>query len=69
MQLVINLPTKRGDKVGQRSVKAITPLAADKIYEQVCAGPNCARPRQWREGSGAVPRRVARSASLASGLF
>jgi hypothetical protein len=46
MQLVVNLPTKRGDKVGQRSVKAITPLAADKIYEQVCAGPNGARPRQ-----------------------
>jgi hypothetical protein len=46
MQLVINLPTNRGDKVGQRPVKAITPLAADKIYERVCAGPNGPRPRQ-----------------------
>jgi hypothetical protein len=46
MQLVINLPTKRGDTVGQRLVKAITPLAADKIYEQVCVGPNGPRPRQ-----------------------
>jgi hypothetical protein len=46
MQLVIKLPTNRGDKVGQRSVKAITPLAADKIYEKICAGPNGARPRQ-----------------------
>ncbi len=46
MQLVIDLPTKRNDKVGQRAVKAITPLAADKIYEQVCAGPQGLRPRQ-----------------------
>jgi hypothetical protein len=46
MQLVVNLLTKRGDTVGQRSVKAITPLAADKVYEQVCNGPNGARPRQ-----------------------
>ena len=46
MQLVINLPTKRGDCVGQRPVKSISPLATDKIYEQVCAGPNGPRPRQ-----------------------
>jgi hypothetical protein len=46
MQLVINLPTKRRDRVGQRLVKSITPLAADKIYERVCAGPSGPRPRQ-----------------------
>jgi hypothetical protein len=46
MQLVIDLPTKRGDRVGQRPVKSITPLAADKIYDQVCAGPRGPRPRQ-----------------------
>jgi hypothetical protein len=46
MQLVIDLPTKRGDRVGQRPVKSITPRAADKLYEQVCAGPNGPRPRQ-----------------------
>jgi hypothetical protein len=46
MQLVIDLPTKRGDRVGQRPVKSITPRAADKIYEQVCVGPNGPRPRQ-----------------------
>jgi hypothetical protein len=46
MQLVINLPTKRGDCVGQRPVKSISPLATDKIYEQVCAGPHGPRPRQ-----------------------
>jgi hypothetical protein len=46
MQLVIDLPTKHGDRVGQRLVKSITPPAADKIYEKVCAGPNGPRPRQ-----------------------
>jgi hypothetical protein len=46
MQIVLDLPTKRGDRVGQRPVKSITPLAADKIYEQVCVGPNGPRPRQ-----------------------
>jgi hypothetical protein len=46
MQLVIDLPTKRGDRVGQRPVKSITPRAADKIYEQVCVGPRGSRPRQ-----------------------
>ncbi len=46
MRIVIDLPTKRGDRVGQRPVKAITSRAADKLYEQVCAGPNGPRPRQ-----------------------
>jgi hypothetical protein len=46
MQIVIDLPTKRGDRVGQRPVKSITPRATDKLYEQVCDGPNGRRPRQ-----------------------
>jgi hypothetical protein len=46
MQLVIGLQTKRGDCVGQRPIKSITPRAADKIYEQICNGPNGKRPRQ-----------------------
>ena len=46
MLLVLDLPTKRGDRVGQRPVKSITPLAADKVYDQICAGPHGPRPRQ-----------------------
>ncbi|MGP0095214.1 MAG: hypothetical protein ACLPKB_35475 [Xanthobacteraceae bacterium] len=46
MRLVVDMPTKRGDQVGQRPVKSISPLAADKIYERICAGPNGPRPRQ-----------------------
>ena len=42
MQMVVDLPTKSGDHVGQRMIKSISPLAADKIYE----GPRGARPRQ-----------------------
>jgi hypothetical protein len=46
MHLVTDMPTKRGDRVGQRPVKSITPKSADKIYEKVCTGPRGPRPRQ-----------------------
>jgi hypothetical protein len=46
MLLVCGLTTKRGDCVGHRPVKSITPRAADKIYEQVCMGSRGPRPRQ-----------------------
>jgi hypothetical protein len=46
MQIVIGLTTKRGDHVGQRPIKSITPRAADKLYVQVCTGPHGPRPRQ-----------------------
>jgi hypothetical protein len=39
MQLVSAVLTKRGDKVGDRSIRAITPRAADKIYSRVIEGP------------------------------
>jgi hypothetical protein len=38
--------TKKGDRVGDRQIKAITPLSADKIYEIVLEGPSGPRPRQ-----------------------
>jgi hypothetical protein len=46
MLLVADLTTRKGDIVGQRPIKSITPRATDKLYEQVCNGPNGARPRQ-----------------------
>jgi hypothetical protein len=46
MQLIINLTTKRGDRIGDRPVRSITPKAADKIYDKICTGPNGPRPRQ-----------------------
>jgi hypothetical protein len=46
MQLVIGLRTKAVDHVGQRPVKSISPAAADKIYDQICNGPNGERLRQ-----------------------
>jgi hypothetical protein len=46
MALVTEMLTKKGDRVGQRPIKAITPVSADKIYERVCEGPRGPRPRQ-----------------------
>ncbi len=46
MNLVTGMPTKQGDCVGQRPVKSISPLAADRLYERICDGPNGPRPRQ-----------------------
>lgn len=46
MLLICDLKTKKGDRVGERPIKSITPRAADKLYEQVCAGPKGPRPRQ-----------------------
>jgi hypothetical protein len=46
MHLVTDMVTKRGDRVGTRPIKAITPKSADRIYERVCDGPRGPRPRQ-----------------------
>jgi integrase len=46
MQLVADVVTKRGDKIGDRSIRSITPRAADKIYSIVINGPRGLRLRQ-----------------------
>lgn len=46
MKLVDDLPTKRGDMIGARRIKAISPRAADKIYAKLCSGPRGPRLRQ-----------------------
>jgi hypothetical protein len=46
MLLVCNVTTKKGDKVGHRSIRSITPRAADKIYSIVINGPRGPRLRQ-----------------------
>jgi hypothetical protein len=46
MQLVCGVVTKRGDKIGDRSIRSITPRAADKIYSLVIIGPRGERLRQ-----------------------
>jgi len=46
MQLVESVVTKKGDKIGDRRIKAVTPISADKIYALILAGPNGERPRQ-----------------------
>jgi len=44
--LVTDIVTKKGDRVGDRRIRAITPVAADKIYDIICQGPHGPRLRQ-----------------------
>lgn len=46
MLLITNIRTKKGDRIGDRRIRSITPLSADKIYEIICDGPRGFRPRQ-----------------------
>ena len=46
MQMVESIGTKKGDKLGDRNIRSVTPISADKIYEIVLAGPDGERPRQ-----------------------
>ena len=46
MLLVTDMVTKKGDRIGERPIKSITPVSADRIYELVCDGPRGPRPRQ-----------------------
>jgi hypothetical protein len=46
MLLVTDIVTKKGDRVGDRRIRAITPVSADKIYDIICQGPRGLRPRQ-----------------------
>jgi hypothetical protein len=46
MLLLADICTNAGDRVGGRSVKSITPVSADKLYNRVIQGPNGFRLRQ-----------------------
>jgi hypothetical protein len=46
MLLVADIVTKKGDRIGNRKIRAITPISADKIYDIICQGPRRPRPRQ-----------------------
>jgi hypothetical protein len=56
MLLVADLVTKKGDRIGDRSIMAITPVSADKIYDQVIAGPRGLRQRQGEKVVGLCAR-------------
>jgi hypothetical protein len=44
--LIADIVTTKGDRIGDRRIRAITPLSADKIYDIICKGPRGLRPRQ-----------------------
>jgi len=56
MLLVADLVTKKGDRIGNRSIKSITPVSADKIYDRIIAGPRGLRPRQGEKVVGLCAR-------------
>jgi hypothetical protein len=56
MLLVADLVTKRGDRVGDRKIKAISPMSADKIYSLITNGPRGLRPRQGEKVVGICAR-------------
>ena len=46
MLLIADMVTKRGDRIGDRNIKSITPISADKLYDLVIQGPHGERLRQ-----------------------
>jgi hypothetical protein len=35
MQLIESIVTKKGDKLGDRLIKSVTPISTDRIYEKI----------------------------------
>jgi hypothetical protein len=46
MLLLSDIVTKKGDRIGSRPVRSITPVSADKVYRLVVQGPRGQRLRQ-----------------------
>ncbi len=46
MELIENIVTKKGDKIGDRQIRSVTPVSTDKIYEKILLDPDGERPRQ-----------------------
>jgi hypothetical protein len=44
--LITDIVTRKGDRIGDRRIRAITPISADKIYDIICKGPRGLRLRQ-----------------------
>ena len=44
--LITDIVTRKGDRIGDRHIRAITPVSADKIYDIICHGPRGPRLRQ-----------------------
>jgi integrase len=46
MLMVADMLTTKGERVGNQSVRSVSPAAADKIYDRLCRGPHGPRLRQ-----------------------
>jgi hypothetical protein len=56
MLLIADMVTKKGDRIGDRPIKSISPVSADKIYELIVSGPRGLRPRQGEKLVGLCAR-------------
>jgi hypothetical protein len=56
MLLVTDLATKKGDRVGDRHIKAITPVSAERIYDLIINAPKGLRLRQGEKVVGLCAR-------------
>jgi hypothetical protein len=50
MQLIESIVTKKGDELGDRQIRSVTPISTDKIYEKILLGRDGERPRQAEKG-------------------
>ena len=57
MQLIEGIVTKKGDRLGDRQIRSVTPVSTDMIYEKILSGPDGNRPRQ-AEKAVALSRRA-----------
>ena len=66
MQLIEGVATKKGDKLGDRHIRSLTPISTDKIYEKILVGPDGEMLTASREGRGIVPACLARRPPIVS---
>src|SRR5215469_6889947 len=57
MSLVTDLVTKKGDRVGDRKIRAITPLSVDRIYQLILEGKTNAALLPPSDGEKGPPKR------------
>ncbi len=51
MLLIAGIVTRKGDRLGSRKIRSISPVSADKIYDLIIKGP---RGQRLRQGEKAV---------------
>jgi hypothetical protein len=66
MQIVEDVVTKKGDKLGDRKIRSVTPVSADRIYEIILSGETRPAPRKGKHSKilGERPRQAEKAVAL-----